>query len=1158
MKSKYPNQIDGSEELPVVRDNITEISSEVLNTLRSAVIQIQKTLGTNPHGVTGETVSSRLSQSLDEYGNILPSAISQAGLISGPIIDSDVSAAAGIKESKLNLDFPTATLQSEISGLNSELQDIITALTSVSATLAAHVDPTALNSHNASSINVDAASIGNSDVALSSIPTADLQATIEYALDHHIGYTGANISEENSSHRAKQIFFDNAISSEIISSNDVQGAIDDIASSTLEGIQSSLQHLASNGRVKKGKILDAYEAQSAGSKLLETSTVTFASFAGETRTKLTFSDTPTPIAEISAYDILRLSGSPNSDDNKDFQIAEVELSMGGDVVSITIFGNLKADPTSGVSATVYKSNLQTFNSAGLLCAARPRYDRSNIPDVVFINPNSATIISSGFSQQKVGVSSTFSLKIDGGTDEVISLSTASPTIDSVVNIINEYAVDNKLPVVAAKIRAQNVEEIVISHIVPNFAGDLVNRTLKITSATTELGFDSILGKEFEGSYGNKFFANGKLNSNPIKLTTFTSGDIGTNIGAGTLTLFSSNFSEYGIRVGDVVYIYNPSVAADMGAFRVGQVSGDTVTLDYDSFSFSDNLPSDALVIFASCSANIGEMNFEEISGLSGSILFDVFCDADFSVFYSKRIEISGFLQTTGFSAAAVDVSKGFLTSGEVATITVNTYGFASMTYNSQMGSPVVLGASGIYNIPSPDGSSFISLLVNKTGNPTSSKTITLYGFDECSSFNYKLSRGLFSTSLGAVLGSSSNAGIPSLIDKRRSGTVDESIISESFIEKYIEGTTNDLRSSGVIRDCEVISTSSASGYQLFSVNSGVVLSNGIRYEISGGEDFRINTSGNFYVAITAYGQIVAEEELNISGSFYSPFYNQNVVHLAYISSSTIRDLRFFVDRIDSKLAEELIVSSTGQDCHFKTLDAAIFYARNCRKLNVYNRAPIIKLRQGTYTISSQILVDFDLVLCGSGPKTILTRDLSFNTGVPSGNLNPNLAIFMIGGSSSTNSTTLTEGVVFRDFAYESNVTSGALTTFWLAQSSSDRTFRFENLRFIGPTSISQASNVGEFALTIGRSNSSLPFAAVNYSCGNIFITNCFFSRVGLESGCVNVLEYSGAGVSGMVASSNISLLTSPNEEDPDAGIIVYPTTTTAYNIVEAANAVALV
>ncbi len=41
-KSNYPDKLDTSIEIPVVRDNITEIGSDVLNSLRSAIFNIER------------------------------------------------------------------------------------------------------------------------------------------------------------------------------------------------------------------------------------------------------------------------------------------------------------------------------------------------------------------------------------------------------------------------------------------------------------------------------------------------------------------------------------------------------------------------------------------------------------------------------------------------------------------------------------------------------------------------------------------------------------------------------------------------------------------------------------------------------------------------------------------------------------------------------------------------------------------------------------------------------------------------------------------------------------------------------------------------------------------------------------------------------------
>jgi hypothetical protein len=112
-KSKYPNKIDTSIELPTVRDNILQAGSEAINSLRSAIIQIEKTLGINPQGEATQTLSQRLERSLDLKGNIKKDSLNLAGLITGPISDKDVSQSAKIKEEKLDLSYSTNFLNTK-------------------------------------------------------------------------------------------------------------------------------------------------------------------------------------------------------------------------------------------------------------------------------------------------------------------------------------------------------------------------------------------------------------------------------------------------------------------------------------------------------------------------------------------------------------------------------------------------------------------------------------------------------------------------------------------------------------------------------------------------------------------------------------------------------------------------------------------------------------------------------------------------------------------------------------------------------------------------------------------------------------------------------------------------------------------------------------
>ena len=75
MDSQYPSQLDSDLTIPAVDDNITEIGGDAINGLRSAVFNIEETLGLNPQGTTTD-VSSRLDKSLNSDGSIKASALS--------------------------------------------------------------------------------------------------------------------------------------------------------------------------------------------------------------------------------------------------------------------------------------------------------------------------------------------------------------------------------------------------------------------------------------------------------------------------------------------------------------------------------------------------------------------------------------------------------------------------------------------------------------------------------------------------------------------------------------------------------------------------------------------------------------------------------------------------------------------------------------------------------------------------------------------------------------------------------------------------------------------------------------------------------------------------------------------------------------------------
>ena len=233
-KSNYPNKLDTSVEIQVVRDNITEVGSDVLNSLRSAIFNIERTLGINPQGAVGNTVADRLNKFVDGNGNIRDDALDRANILSGPISDSDVSKVAGISESKLKLNFPTQLLQDEISIASSQIDYIVSLVDDINTTVMAHINKESVNRHPGEAIAVSGADVTPSDLASMKLADGDVQSTFEELYNAHINYTGEDISSDNCSHLAEQIFFNTSGSLlTMTDANEVQQVIENIADSML-------------------------------------------------------------------------------------------------------------------------------------------------------------------------------------------------------------------------------------------------------------------------------------------------------------------------------------------------------------------------------------------------------------------------------------------------------------------------------------------------------------------------------------------------------------------------------------------------------------------------------------------------------------------------------------------------------------------------------------------------------------------------------------------------------------------------------------------------------------------------------------------------------------------------------------------------------------
>lgn len=207
VRSNYPGQLDTDVELPRVDDNISEIGSEAINSIRDAIFAIQNTIGVNPQGNMGDVVS-RINGVIDSNGQLKTSALADKGLITLPIVASQIAPDAGIEESKLDLEYPTASLNASISSVRVDLDTLRTSFTAFVAQTVNHFGGIS-NRHDGYHIDL-----------VQEIRSSD---DVETAL--HVINNAFTAHEESSSgaHHALGIAVNNEF--ENISATDVQGAL---------------------------------------------------------------------------------------------------------------------------------------------------------------------------------------------------------------------------------------------------------------------------------------------------------------------------------------------------------------------------------------------------------------------------------------------------------------------------------------------------------------------------------------------------------------------------------------------------------------------------------------------------------------------------------------------------------------------------------------------------------------------------------------------------------------------------------------------------------------------------------------------------------------------------------------------------------------------
>lgn len=1022
MKSKYPNKIDSSVELEIVKDNLTKLRAEIFNSYRSAIIQIEKTLGVNPHGMAGATVSSRLNTSLDEFGNIKKESLDYLNLLSGPISNSDVKSDANISEEKLKLDFSTRFLYNQSEALKRLIDEVDKFLEDINSKLASHLVENAPNRHTSRSISVAerTSSSVNVSQALMDLDSQTLQRFIEQIVFNHIRYNGVNISDQNRSHLANQIHFDNSSMQDLISTNDVQSVLEGIVSADAEYLRGVLLNIASNSKVRGGSVSDPRNSEPA--RLLKSSAGSVASIYGKNKIEISLQEAVTSDQESLKLDIVRLAGLSDVEYNKDYYLAKDILS--GDT-SITVYGSMDKDlEGSNLSVKIYKNNFSDYSRSGMTLSSRYRSNYSGIVNVIASNPNSANIISNGIRTFEVNssknilsitVDETESYDIDIYNSSVYS-TIGSVTLESIIERINKRASEDHIPIAASKVSTAFQDELCIYHLVPNIEGDSKDRSLKVTSsnAMSSLGLSLSEDVIYYGYGSNKIISNGRMigsQFNDLFLSDY-------EIVSGTEYIERSvgSFITEGVKNGDLVFIEGASIPDDNGCFIIKSVEDLRLTIDF-VFNGTSNSGTNALILKNSVS--LEDFVFEELSTpdivqSAGSMFFDLYYnEKDLSLFLDKNMEISGLPSSASQLMISIEgFSENFLANGDEANIEIDSNMFARLVEDPS-GTPVYsdkvkLISSGSYSIYSKDLTKYINIIINMPSTPPSSTTtVRFYGKKSNMGRSLKIGSFLFSNTVGKVFGSPGQTGIPLFLNTINNGPIDESKISDSFISNKIGLPMFEMTGNFVAFGLNLSGSHTYSSSSLtVPINGGVVYISGRRISVSPGQELVFDIpdpAKKYFLTIDKFGSMNLKSEIPASFSSgyagHSPSHGKDELSIAIFdpTNDTYQETFVRMDSLNDKLDKTIYVSPTysesqrevvpdSKKAHFSSISDAVNYARYANKTTGGSYVPNICLLDGYHFISSPIEIDFAVRIFGLNRNAYVLPEIGSGINLLTGDL----------------------------------------------------------------------------------------------------------------------------------------------------------------------------
>lgn len=944
----FPENYDSDLEIPRVDQDVSEISGDVINSLRDALFTIQKVIGLNAQG-NRATFNDRMNVSIDVNGYIKRDALERVGLISLPVINRHVGANAAVQESKLDLDYGTKFLKNLVDSMRTDFTGVSAGVSSTTAALNLHILGLG-NFHDGYHIKInvgpqvgiagmEATTVGD---ALNEFGTRLLSGN-EFVTPHiDLNYPS------DVKHRAAEISVDASdfITIDRASSN-VQEAFDSLdEQSGALGI-AHVDGFHSNGILKEVNSDTYYNS---GRKLLGPSVMTY---TGGTSIVQIADVTSFATLDIKTGDILVVP--TNLGDSGQYQIRAVGPLVDGDTLGalpvldvdqLVLFHTFSETKVvdDNVMANIYKPAAASSEFSPLACSVR---NNETIVDTISVmSPDAARVVSVGFNGAilnadgyELGIRVGFGnqsyreLIIPGLNLERLNTNQAAPvSAESVAERINAFVSDPDLghnfPITAFRVG----NELAISH---NLVGP--DYTIEISdgyTGTYALGLDAygadVVGEEILGNTNSIYSVNGvALNT----VRTVFSGYASITEDTDTFSLYDSDDVmidplEYGIGAGSVIHITGHPTGDTNGSYTLFTANTTSVSLfNPEEIDAPDN-PTRFNVTFLDTHVRLSSLESTETE----MGLVQVFIDATGQTHLHQRLMYGTNL---GSAFEITNITNTFPI-GDIIILVGLDSDFVEFNIidGSMSGKTVRIHENfeGSFKLYHSNGLDFITANIIPGNMPGGLETLTV---NEPVPYDQAL--------LLCTCHFNGTMSITNLIDERLFGTLGSEQVRDDFIEIFSQKPIADLHSNGVIKGFDVLDVlmiDSITEMQAIPLRGGIAYVNGVRLAvetqkviihsfdeegslISADRIIGINDFGSIQVFSDELGEILTD-----GYSSSSTFGKILPLYRVTITNGGIRDIvdiRRFINNIDEKL--DIVVDETNNIVgNFKSLEGALLYA----------------------------------------------------------------------------------------------------------------------------------------------------------------------------------------------------------------------------------------